>query len=89
MAVAKRDDNSVPTFIGLLNTDGSTITRLQSDPNSHTILLQDGTGGTDNGSNPVKDDNRVPIAFATSKDDGTTPVAIYINSSGKILADST
>lgn len=85
---AKRDDNRIPTIIGLLDSDGTTITNLQVDATLHTLKVHDNTAGTDYG-NGQDDDNNVPIAMAVSNADGLTPVALYVNSDGSLLVKST
>ena len=90
MANAKRDDNYLPTAIGVLNTDGSTPTLLEATAATNVLDVDDDTSGSDNGgSNAVKDDNRVSTLMATSEADGVTPVALYVDSSGNLLIDST
>ena len=77
---AQRDENNVPTIIGVLNTDGSTIVPIKADDN---------TTGSDNGPNrALHDDNFVPTILAVSSVDGVTPVAVYTDSSGNLLIDS-
>lgn len=48
MADAKRDQNSVPTLLGVSNTDGVTPTPVYVDPVTHRLLVDIGgtTGGT-------------------------------------------
>ena len=90
MAVAKKDDNLINTMTGVLNTNGTTITRIKIDPTSHVLDVSDGTSGSDLGAdNAVRDDNFVPVLIAVSETDGSTPVQLYIDSNGKLLIDST
>ena len=86
---AKRDENRVPTALGLLSTDGVTITRLQRCGSCNGLLVSDGTTGSDLGNDIERDENRVPVLFAVSSVDGKTPVALYINGSGQLLIQST
>ena len=90
MTTAKFDQNRVPTAIGLLNTDGTTIINMAVDPNSGYINISDGNTGTDHGGDhALRDDNDVPVMMGVSSVDFTTPVAIYIDVSGNLLTKST
>lgn len=87
---APRDENRVPTFQAVLDTDGETPTNVLVDPTVHAFMVDDDTTGSDNGpTNAKRDDNRVPVAMVVSESDGTTPVALYADSSGNLLIDST
>jgi hypothetical protein len=87
---AVRDNNSIPVFIGLSDSDGSTILNLQVDPTSHGIIIDDNTTGSDlTGDNAPRDNNSVPTVLATSSSDGITPVPVYIKSAtGGLLINS-
>ena len=86
---AQRDENNVPTIIGVLNTDGSTIVPIKADPVTNALKIDDNTTGSDNGPNrALHDDNFVPTILAVSSVDGVTPVAVYTDSSGNLLIDS-
>ena len=90
MAKAERDNNRNTTLIGVLNTDGETITPVKSNPSTHILMISDGTSGSDFGQNNAeRDPNRVPVMIATSESDGTTPVQLYADSSGNLLIDTT
>lgn len=90
MSDSKIDNNQISTMTGMLNTDGITPTRMQADPTGHTLLASDGTSGSDFGSdNAGQDNNGIRILMAVSEVDGTTPVPLYINSSGQLLIDTT
>ncbi len=90
MAKASRDNNMVTTILGTLNSDGSTPTLIKVDPTSHTILVADGTTGSDNSDDIAdRDDNMVTVLMGVSNADGATPTAIYADSSGNLLIDST
>lgn len=82
------DGNHVNTMLGTLNTSGTDIEQVQSDPSTHAIMIADGSGGSDNG-NGSRNENHVPTLLATSNADGETPVAIYVDSSGNLLTQST
>jgi hypothetical protein len=88
MTNAQRDENSHPTMICALNTDGVSIVRVKVTP-GHKLKIDDDTTGTDNGRLPaLRDENSVPIFMGVSSVDGVTPVPIYANSSGELLVDS-
>ena len=88
MINAKRDENSVPTMIGALNTDGVTITRIKA-TTGHLLMVEDDTTGSDHGTvNALRDENGVPCLMAVSSVDGVTPVALYVTSAGKLLVNT-
>lgn len=90
MAEAKIDVNNVPTLIGLLNTDGETTTNLEADPTSHAMQMDNDTTGSDSGGDhALRDDNHKTSMIAVDETDGSTPVALYVNSDGELLVDST
>lgn len=90
MANAKRDGNNVPTMLGVLNSDGTTITPVKINPANFGLKVDNNTTGSDLG--PVRalhDDNFVPTKLAVSSADGTTPISLYVDSDGKLLIDNT
>ena len=91
MANAIKDDNKIPTMLGLDSTDGVTPAIIKVTPTDHAILISNGTTGSDLGSNPAKrDNNGEPVLMAVSSADGTTPVALYVDTSnGALLTKST
>lgn len=90
MAEAKKDNNSINTMQGVLNTDGATPTNITADPTTHLTDVMHGTGGSDLGNDDAaRDDNSVPVLLATSNADGETPVPLYVNSSGQLLIKAT
>lgn len=90
MANASRDENSIPTLLGTLDSDGSTLVKVQVSPISHGLVVDDNTTGSDNGpTNAPRDENSVPALMAVSSADGVTPVVVYADSSGALLIDST
>lgn len=89
MADAYRDSNNVPTLIAGLNTDGTSIVRVQVNASTHSLKISDGSTGTDHGSvNDLRDSNFVPALLAVSNVDGKTPVVVYADSSGNLLVQS-
>lgn len=83
------DSNSVATLIGVLNSNGTTISRLKANPGDHSLKVDDNTTGSDNGPNhALKDENGRSTLIAVSSIDGVTPVALYTDASGNLLVDS-
>lgn len=80
MTDAKRDENHVPTMIGLSSADGTTILPLYADITDNGLIVSNGLGGVDNGgTNAGKDQNRVSTLMAVSAVDGVTPVPLYVD----------
>lgn len=90
MANAARDENSAPTLIAALNTNGTTLVRVKANATNHGLATSDGTTGSDHGTvNAKRDENSIPALLAVSSTDGTTVVAVYADSSGNLLIQST
>lgn len=90
MTNAKIDNNQIPTMTGVLNTDGATITLFKANSSTHEILINDGTTGSDFGSDDAaRDNNNIPVLLATSNSDGATPVPLYVDANGQLLIKST
>ena len=89
MAETKRDDNLVNVMMGVLNTDGSTPTRVQIDPTSHILQTSDASSGSDLGAdNAARDNSGYPVLLAVGS--GTNvPTPLYVNSSGQLIIQST
>lgn len=89
MANAKRDENSVPTLLGALSTNGTTLVPIVADPSGHVLGISDGSTGSDHGPvNAPRDQNSVPALMAVSESDGVTPVVVYATVEGLLLIDS-
>lgn len=89
MADAKRDQNNVPTLLGVLDSDGATVVRVKANPANNTLKVSDNTTGSDNGpSNALRDNNFIPTLLAVSSADGVTPVVVYADTNGNLLVDS-
>lgn len=90
MTNAYRDENSIPTLITTSKNDGVTIVRIQANPTTHSLKVEDNTTGTDYGQgNAMKDENNIPVLLAVSSADGFTPVEVYGDPvTGAILVDS-
>lgn len=90
MANASRDQNSVPTLLGALNTDGTTPIKVLANITFNTLKVSNGVGGSDFGRTvATRDQNSVPVLMAVSSADGVTPVEVYADSSGNLLIQST
>lgn len=89
MSNAYLDENSVPTLIAGLNTNGTTVVRVLVNPTNHGLKVDDNTTGDDHGpENALRDENNRPTLLATSSADGVTPVVVYADSDGNLLIDS-
>ena len=90
MAESVRDDNRVASMTGVLDTNGTTIVRIKANPTTHIIDALDAETGSDfGGDNAIRDNNGVPVLLALSSSDGTTPVPLYVGSTGQIMIKST
>lgn len=101
MSNAKRDQNNVPTKIGVSNADGITIVLLKITSSTNAMQISDGTSGVDHGTvNAKRDENEVPCLMGVASMNytdpngniyvqGVTPVAVYFTSDGKMLTQST
>ena len=90
MANAAKDSNKVSTMTGVLNTNGTTVSRIKIDPTTHVLDTADDTTGSDFGADlAARDANGVPVLMAVSNVDGITPVPVYVDSDGKLLVQTT
>lgn len=86
---ASRDQNSVPTLLGALSTDGVTTVPIQTIVATHGLSVSDGISGIDHGPvNAPRDQNNIPVLMGVSSQDGVTPVVVYATSDGRLLIDS-
>ena len=88
---ASRDQNNTPTLIAVANTDGDTLIKVKANPVSGRLLVDIGSGGTDQGpTEPIepRDENYVPGLMAVSSEDGETPVVVYATAEGRLLIDN-
>jgi len=89
MSNASRDENSIPTLLGALETNGTTLVRIQVDASTHALAVNDSSTGSDHGPvNSPRDENSVPALMGVSADDGVTPVVVYATTGGALLIDS-
>ncbi len=90
---AKKDENGRPTVIAVSSANGTTIVQAQAHPTAHSLLMEDGTSGSDhgnNGGNAMIDENSVSVWTAISSTDGSSIVEVYLNpATKKILIKST
>ena len=87
---AARDGNKVPTMLATLDSDGTTEVRIEADPSAHTLTVENNTTGSDNGPTDAgRDENKVPVALAASSAGDGSIVALYADSDGNLLVDST
>ena len=85
--MTQRDDNQIPVFAGVLNTDGATPTSPQIDASTHILQIENNITGSDFGNDvSVHDDNGIPTACATDISGNIIP--LYTDSSGNLLVDS-
>lgn len=92
MAISKKDENGEHTMLGTSNTDGVTPIRVQVNPTSKGLIVEDGATGSDVSpdSQARRDENYHTTLLGVSSTDGVTPVPIYANSAtGKLLIQST
>ena len=87
---AKRDQNKVPALLAVSNADGETTLSVYADSDTNSLIVDNGTSGSDLSDAPAKrDQNKVPALMAVSEADGVTPVPIYANSvTNGVLIDS-
>ncbi len=90
MTNSERDDNNIPAIIAVLNTDGETVSVVEINPATHGLSVDNASTGTDHGpARALRDENFIPTLLAVSDVDGVTPVALYVDSNGKLLIDET
>lgn len=90
MTNAAIDQNDVKTFLGVLDSDGTTTKRLYVNPLNGALKVNDASTGTYPGGNIAKrDENFVTSRMGSSSADGKTPIKILINSSNELLIKST
>lgn len=88
MTNAKRDNNSIPTIAGVLNTDGVTPTPVKATPSTHVVDVSDGTTGSDLGNDLADRDDNSEVGLIATDGSGNI-IPLYVNSSGQLLVKST
>lgn len=87
---AKRDENSIATMTGTLQSDGASIVNIAINPANNAIKVVNGTSGVASTRvNAALDENSVPVWMGVSSADGVTLVPIAVDSSGNLLIQST
>ena len=79
MAQAARDQNRIPTLLGVSEDDAITPVAIWADPVTHqlsTEIVMDANDISDN-TNARRDQNRITTLLGVSSEDGITPVVIY------------
>jgi hypothetical protein len=91
MVQTKRDNNGYPTAIATSNADGSTPVLIQVNVSNQSLVVEDGTAGSDlSGDIASRDQNNYPVLMGVSSVDGVTPTAIYANpATGALLIKTT
>lgn len=84
MAQARRDDNFVPTLLGVSSSDGSTPIPVYADPTTHRLLV-DATGGL-NFQRDVSTSTNNQTTFVPSQ---TVVTDVYMSVNGAIQTPST
>lgn len=75
-------------MIGVLNTDGSTPTRITADASAHSIDVDDNTTGSDAGPDAAsRDGNGATTLLATDANGNIIP--LFVTSAGKLLIQTT
>lgn len=91
MVQAKRDENGYLTGLAASNADGVTPVLLQVNISNQSLVVNDGTTGTDlSGNIASRDQNNYPVLMGVSSADGVTPTAIYADpATGALLIQTT
>lgn len=82
---AKRDNNRIPTLLGVLNTDGITPIIIKANPSTHRLAVAGNMNGITGSSIAQRDENRVTSVMGISSADGITPVPIYADNLYNLL----
>lgn len=86
---APLDQNSQEGMIALLNTNGTTITAIQANPSNHSLEINDAhTGSNNGGATAALDENGRFAMYAESSANNGAFVALYVDSTGHLLIDS-
>lgn len=92
MADANRDQNSVPTWIGVSCVDGVTPVRITINPSNGGIKVDDSTAISfvpSASQATIRDQNQVNVKTGISSTDSTVILPVYVNpSNGAILIET-
>lgn len=91
MANAKRDENDMPTALGVSSSNSITTTLLRVDPVTNYLLVQNfGDSLSVVSASRVKiDQNDQKTKYGISSVDGTTLIPIRTDSNGRLLISYT
>lgn len=81
MAQAKRDQNRIPTLIGVSTVDGTTPLPVFANPTTHALTASLSVGIMPLEDKASIDENRVKSLLGVSSVDEITPIPIGVNSS--------
>lgn len=89
MADARRDDNNVPTWLGISCVDGVTPVRIVINPSNSGVKVDTTTVIS---VTPAyvgsRDSNQVPVKYGVSDADGSVMLPIYVEpTTGAVLID--
>ena len=88
MTNALRDNNHVPTMLGVLFSDGVTLVPIELNASSQIqINIVDTIGFTPN-EDALTDENFEHVLMAVDSTDATKLCPVYVDASGKILTDN-
>ena len=88
MAEAKRDQNSIPTILAVLNTDGTTPTNVRINPVGNLLKVDIDVPGSDFGSDLANRDQNV-ITTMIVTDVNNNIISLYVDSNGQLMVQST
>jgi hypothetical protein len=89
MANAPRDENRIPTALGVLYTDGVTVIPIAINPVTGNVKTVTGLSISQAAKNIApRDENSVPSLLGVSSVDGVTPIPIYVDETGAILIEN-
>ena len=80
MPNAQRDNNFVPTKLGVSNTDGITANTIWANPITHRMLIRTASTVPVGTIDAPRDGNRQTAVMGVSSTDGRKTVPIYVGS---------
>lgn len=90
MTNASRDTNNVTTILATLNSSGASVVPIKANASNHALKVVDSNTGSDNGpSRALRDENFVTAMLVESSANDGSLVALYGDSSGNLLIQST
>lgn len=89
MPNAPRDENRIPTALGVLYTDGVTLVPIAVNPITGNVKTVTGLTISQAAKNIApRDENYKPALLGVYSTDGVTPIPIYVDATGAILIES-